>query len=116
MYAMNKEGCFLMDFIFQGKKLVMHATRKYQSIARLVNHSRIPNIKFHSPIVTDQDGDEPSARLAAYAVWDIFLGEEILFDYAVKDRNIDSKIMFFFFFGPIFTLEKMFLPISLSFF
>jgi len=33
--------------------------------------------------------DEPSPRLTAYAVRDIFLGKEILFDYALKDEHFD---------------------------
>jgi len=87
IYHMNGEGCYLMDFVFQGKRFTMDATRMYNSVARLVNHSRSPNIQWSPPIVVDLDGDSPP-RIAAYALRDIMRGEEILFDYNVTDSKL----------------------------
>ncbi|BFY98434.1 hypothetical protein BsWGS_01473 [Bradybaena similaris] len=75
-----------MSFSFQGAKLAMDATRKFDSIARCLNHSREPNIRFHPPFVIDLKGGLP--RIASYALRDIYRGEEIVIDYGVRDGHI----------------------------
>ncbi|XP_059149854.1 uncharacterized protein LOC131936794 [Physella acuta] len=87
IYAYNNEGCFIMSFVFRRKKLAVDATRRYDSITRLLNHSRQPNIKFHAPLLLDLSGNG-LPRIAAYALRDIHRGEEIVFDYGVRDRHI----------------------------
>ncbi|XP_059149827.1 uncharacterized protein LOC131936781 [Physella acuta] len=87
IYAYNNEGCFIMSFVFRGRKLAVDATRRYDSITRLLNHSRQPNIKFHAPLLLDLSGNG-LPRIAAYALRDIHRGEEIVFDYGVRDRDI----------------------------
>ena len=67
--------------------MAIDATRNFDSYTRLLNHSRHPNIRFHSPIVVDFSGP-PKPRIAAYALRDIKRGEEIVFDYGIKDRSI----------------------------
>lgn len=71
---------------FQGAKLAMDATRKFDSIARCLNHSLEPNIRFHPPFVIDLKGGLP--RIASYALRDICRGEEIVIDYGVRDGHI----------------------------
>ncbi|RUS77361.1 hypothetical protein EGW08_014875 [Elysia chlorotica] len=87
IYESNGEGCFIMEFKFNGSSMAIDATRNFNSYTRLLNHSRHPNIRFHSPIVVDFS-DPPKPRIAAYALRDIKRGEEIVFDYGVKDRSI----------------------------
>lgn len=67
-------------------KLAVDATRKFDSYGRLVNHSRLPNIRFHKPLVIDLNTGLP--RIAAYALRDIKKGEEIVMDYGVRDGDI----------------------------
>ena len=88
MYS-NYDRIFTLNHVwsFQGKRFTMDATRMYTSVARLVNHSRSPNIQWSPPIVVDLDGDSPP-RIAAYALRDIMRGEEILFDYNVTDSKL----------------------------
>ncbi|GFS28085.1 histone-lysine N-methyltransferase [Elysia marginata] len=87
LYASNGEGCFILEFRYNDKRMAIDATRNFNSYTRLLNHSREPNIKFHSPIVVDFT--EPiKPRIAAYALRDIKRGEEIVFDYGVNDRSI----------------------------
>lgn len=87
LYASNGEGCFIMEFRFNGTKMAIDATRNFGSYTRLLNHSRHPNIKFHSPIVVDLNGSQ-KPRIGAYALRDITRGEEIVFDYGVQDKAI----------------------------
>ncbi|CAG5129272.1 unnamed protein product, partial [Candidula unifasciata] len=86
IYANNNEGCYIMSFLFQGAKMAIDATRNFDSFARLLNHSREPNVRFHPPFVTDLKGGLP--RIASYALRDIFKGEEIVIDYGVRDGHI----------------------------
>ena len=76
-----------MDFIFQGKKLMMDATRQYNSIARLVNHSWCPNIKFHMPIVTDRCESASTSDLW-HTHWEIsFKAEKFCLNMLSKDAG-----------------------------
>ncbi|GFO05236.1 histone-lysine N-methyltransferase [Plakobranchus ocellatus] len=88
IYAANGEGCFIMEFQFRGEKMAIDATRKFESYTRLLNHSRHPNIKFHPAPIAVDFSDPPVPRIAAYALRDIKRGEEIVFDYGIKDRAI----------------------------
>ncbi|CAL1548526.1 unnamed protein product, partial [Lymnaea stagnalis] len=87
IYAQNNEGCFILSFMYKGAKWAIDATRKFDSYTRLLNHSREPNIKFHSPILVELTG-KGLPRLAAYALRDIHRGEEIVVDYGVTDKNL----------------------------
>ncbi|XP_012943091.1 uncharacterized protein LOC101853192 [Aplysia californica] len=87
LYSVNEEGCFIMDFVFQDKRWSIDGTREFGSISRLLNHSRNPNIQFHPPIIVDLNGSQPP-RIAAYALRDIYKGEEIVFDYGVHDKRL----------------------------
>uniref|UniRef100_A0A2C9KJN9 SET domain-containing protein n=1 Tax=Biomphalaria glabrata TaxID=6526 RepID=A0A2C9KJN9_BIOGL len=86
IYAHNNEGCYIMSFMFKGMKMAIDATRCFHSYTRLLNHSRHPNIRFHRPLIVDLKGGRP--RIGAYALRDISKGEEIVFDYGVRDGSI----------------------------
>ncbi|KAH9524618.1 hypothetical protein Btru_027359 [Bulinus truncatus] len=87
IYAQNNEGCYIMSFIYKGARMAIDATRHFDSYTRLLNHSRHPNIKFHTPIILDLSGNG-KPRIGAYALRDIRKGEEIVFDYGVRDGDI----------------------------
>ena len=64
----------------------MDATRKFDSCARLLNHSKKPNCRLHSPI-TDVDTQLP--RLAIYALRDINRNEELTIDYGIRRKSLE---------------------------
>lgn len=62
--------------------MAIDATRRFDSVACLLNHSSNPNVRFHEPLVTDFKTGVP--RIAAYALRDIHEGEEICMEYGVQ--------------------------------
>lgn len=77
LYKSNGELSYCLEFGFQRKKYFIDATREYQyGFARVVNHSRNPNLKLFKPLKVETE-KMPMIALAT----DIHIGAELFYDY-----------------------------------
>ena len=85
-YAENGEGSYVMDTAYRIPnigRLCFDATRRYRDVGRLINHSsRRPNLKLTRPLHV-----RCKWRVALLATRDITPGEEITYDYGVRNLS-----------------------------
>ena len=86
-YVKNGEGSYVLETAYSipeiGTRLCFDATRRYRDIARLINHSMVGcNLKPCRPIYI-----RGKWRVPMMAVRDIFVGQEITYDYGVRSEE-----------------------------
>lgn len=81
-YAMNGEGMYIYEVQHPktGCWLCLDATRAFNTLGRLVNHSCNPNLRAKAAQV------KGSLRLGFLAARNIPAGEELYFDYGIQPR------------------------------
>ena len=85
-YEINGEGSFVLQTAYSipqfGVRLCFDATRRYNDIGRLINHSPdVYNLKPGQPLYV-----RGKCRVGMLAVRDIFVGQEITYDYGVRSE------------------------------
>ena len=79
VYQSNSELSYCLEFIFQGQKYFIDATREFDfGVARLIKHARNQNVKLFRPMQVEP-GKLP--RIAMFAATNIAKGEELFWDY-----------------------------------
>ena len=82
-YAKRGKGSYLLFFRHDGRGLCIDATTEDDSYGRLINHGKKDaNLVMKVFVV----GDAP--RVAFLASRDIAIGEEILYDYGEKRKDV----------------------------
>lgn len=87
-YRQNDEGCYIMNV----EDMAIDATRSFDRYGRYINHARKnTNVKLFRALVVNG-----RKRVAIMATRDISQGEELLYDYGIRDAalpwsNSDGK-------------------------
>ncbi|XP_051159272.1 putative uncharacterized protein DDB_G0277255 [Leptopilina boulardi] len=84
-YANDNLGCFLLYISFQGKKAFIDATKETAFKARLINHSKKPNLEPFKIIIDEV----PTVFFKAKK--DIDRGTELLWNYGDRRKAIIKK-------------------------
>ncbi|KAJ8017380.1 Histone-lysine N-methyltransferase set-1 [Holothuria leucospilota] len=82
----EEDGSFLFFFLHNGKEKCIDATKERNRAGRMVNDSNRPNAKMR---VVEVSG---TPHLCLFAVQDIANGEELRYDYGVKDLPWRLKV------------------------
>lgn len=90
-YDLNGEGSYVLQTAHPvpefGARLCFDATRRYRDVGRLINHSSsLYNLKPGPPLFL-----RGKWRVAMLAVRDIFVGQELTYDYGVRSENWMKK-------------------------
>ena len=83
-YELNGEGSFVLETAYPvpqlGVCMCFDATRRYKDVGRLINHSSVGcNLKPAMPVYV-----RGKWRVGMIAVRDIFVGQELTYDYGVR--------------------------------
>lgn len=83
MYEKNPNaGSYMFEFMFEGRKHCIDATKDTGRFGRLVNHSRKnPNCDMKMLVI------EKVPKLILFAAKNIKYGEEIVYDYGDRDKD-----------------------------
>lgn len=81
-YSENNLGCYILDFMFNGKKAYIDATKESPCKARLINHSTSPNLV---PFLRVVNG---VPRVFFRAKYNIQPNTELVWDYGDRRRAV----------------------------
>ena len=82
-YEKNNETCAAVEAKIEGRINYFDATRRYNQFGRYINHSTAPNVRPHPPIFI-----RGKYRLAFTSVVEIPSGDELVWDYNFRDKDI----------------------------
>ena len=82
-YQLDDPGSFIVDAWWNGARVAIDATRTIGTWGRLFNHARDPNVRPYPHLLRVDAGEPP--RMAFYCHEAIRAGEEVMWDYGLKD-------------------------------
>lgn len=85
-YAINREGCYILDVLTADGWMCVDATRKNMTVGRLLNHAPkdVTTQTPHPPVHIDGEW-----RVGFVTAWDLSAGEELTWDYGCRPGGIE---------------------------